>query len=175
MNVTVSQLCLPTGPLLIVERVVRELSAKLPPSAWLDEALLNQLLIAQPIRARQIKRHYEVVGGFRTYHLTLAMIRSDQVVPIEVVSGSEGRYVEAGLAALLASVLDGMRGGVSDRRFVYNALRRMALDLRGCSGIRIPSVLSPRNLRVALDIAPHEARRPRARLSGYGKLMRARK
>lgn len=175
MNVTASQLYLPAGPLSLIESVVRELSAKLPPPTWLDGALLGQLLVAQPIRARQIKRHYEVVGGFRTYHLALAMIHSGELVPIEVVTRSERQYVEAALAALLASVLDGPRGELSERRFVYNTLRRMALDLRAHPSIRIPSVLSPRGLRAALDIMPHEAKNPKVRLSGYGKLMKARK
>ncbi len=175
MKVTVSQLCLPSGPLSLIESAVRELSTKLPPSAWLDRALLSQLLVAQPIRAQKIKRHFCVVGGFRTYHLAITMIPSGKIIPIEVVKGGERLHVEAALAALLANVLDGQQGEVSRRRFAYNTLRRMALDLRAYPSITIPGVLSPRCLRVALNIMPHETKPPRARLSGYGKLMVARK
>jgi hypothetical protein len=175
MNVTVSQLHLPSGSLSLIESAVRELSTKLPPSAWLDGALLSQLLVAQPIRAQQIKRHYCVVGGFRTYHLAIAMIPPSKTIPIEVVTGGERSHIEAALAALLAHVLDGQQGEISERRFAYNTLRRMALNLKSYPNIKIPSALSPRDLRAALNIMPHETKNPRARLSDYGKLMGARK
>jgi|GEM_PF-4793367 len=175
MNITVSQLYLPSGPLSLIESAARELSSKLPPPAWLDGALLSQLLAAQPIRAQKIKRQYCVTGGFRTYHLAIAMIPPSKTIPIEVVTGGERQHVEAALAALLAHVLDGQQGEISARRFAYNTLRRMALDLRAYPKIKPPRVLSPRDLRAALNIMPHETKNPRARLSDYGKLMRARK
>jgi hypothetical protein len=50
-----------------------------------------------------------------------------------------------------------------------------ALDLRAYPSIKIPGVLSPRGLRGALNIMPHETKTPRARLSDYGKLMGTRK
>lgn len=170
-EVEISDLCLPSMPLSLVENATRNLNSKLSLSTFVDMSLLDCLLAARPIRVRSVKRHFEIVGEFRSFHIASAMLNPKTLVPVEVVEGTSEHHAELAVAALVMDVLDCAQGGLEERRLIYRELKSLAQSLNKYSKVRVPNVLGPRSLRAALNIDANQVKKPRARQSDFSKLV----
>lgn len=172
-DVLISQLRLPSGNLALIDEAVRELSVKLAPSTWVDVSLLKLLLSSHPIRVKSVQRHYEVVGGFRMYHLAGTVCPADERIKVQLAHGEESELVQEAVMELVADALLIPTAGLEDRRRIYQVLRRMTRALNpGLQGEPL-RFLSPKNMRMILNITKGQAERPRQRRSSYSKLLGA--
>ncbi len=166
-EIALSKLSLPSGRIAKIEEATRELSPKFPPSTWLNESLLQLLLHSHPIRVRRSRKECEVVGGFRVWHLARVVSSPAKQIHVQEVTGKEPRLVEQAMMELVAPVLMGPLGNVAERRRLYQVLRQLVQSIKTDPDIQVPEILSPRNLRMILNITSEQAARPRARESSY--------
>ncbi len=171
-GVYLSQLRLPDGALGLIDSATRQLKNGIAPSDWLDCDLADRLLRQHPITVCEAHRHYEVVGGFRTFHLLFAICPPGQVVAVRVSNESYPEMVSNALFELISDSLMFPLDGASSKKKLYTTLRAMAAQLSQDYGIKTPKVLTPRALKELLGLSLNQTKCQRARHSELSRLLR---
>lgn len=173
MKIAASLVQLPTGQLGLIERASRELHRIYSPTTFEGLDTQNQHPDFHPIQVKPVKRHFEVVGGFRAFHIACANLSSNQLIEVQEVDLKNDQLVERSLSELIANLPPPSLTKLAERRRLYLALRELSRSLKtGHTPVQCQG-LSPKSLRIVLNLTPDQCERPRRRSSAFSQKLEA--
>jgi hypothetical protein len=151
-KLVISKIKSPSGALGEIERVNLAVTNQMPVSSWLDAELVDVLLAYHPVSVRKVSRHYEVVSGFRPFHVANALLESEEVISVRITNDKEIDLVKGALFELVTHSLMHCPVAIDAREHVYRQLNELSTILRKTHGIEMPNKLSRRKLKDLLGL-----------------------
>ena len=170
-KVKLSLLRSPEGALRLIESATLQLGNGIAPSTWLDCSFVDHLLKKHPITVRQVQKHYEVVGGFRSFHLISSVCSGERALVVQVGEESASDCICFALFELISDSLMFPLDTVASRSKLYRVLKDLRSQLSKDHRINTPSVISPRALKELLGLSSNQTKIEGARHSELSRLI----
>nr|WP_311948117.1 hypothetical protein [Halomonas piscis] len=151
-ELSLSKIKSPSGALGEIERVTVATTNQLPVSTWLNVELVDTLLDYHPMSVRKVSRHYEVVSGFRAFHAVSTLLDREDVVRVRVTDDSEVGLVRGALFELITHSLMHCPESLEAKQRVYRQIKKLSATLRKEHGIKVPEMISARELKALLGL-----------------------
>jgi len=161
----------PSGALGEIERVTVATTNQLPVSTWLNVELVDTLLDYHPVSVRKVSRHYEVVSGFRAFHAVSTLLDREDVIRVCVTDGRDADLVRGALFELITHSLMHCPESVEARQRVYQQIKKISATLRKEHGIKVPEMISARDLKALLGLEGRHITSSRRRKSELKRIM----
>lgn len=170
MKISLGQIQLPSGLIGCIESASRSCSNGVPPSVWLDQSMVGTLIHQHPIFVRKVDRHYEVVAGFRTFHVVSEICPADFNLDVVATLDEEADLARKAFFELVSGALL-FSDHAQSRKKIFRELRNLMRQLRDEFGFEFSALLSKRKLRKLLNLSIHETKPPRLRHSELTRLL----
>lgn len=161
----------PGGALALIESATSALENGLAPSLWIDMELVPRLLLIHPITVRRVRRHFEVVRGFRAFHVIASVCPPEHEITVCLASESDATLTQNALFELVTNNLLYPLDSTEAKRNVYRVLKSLARELREKHRIKIPQTISAKSLRHLLGLDTQKTKVPRSRHSELTRLI----
>jgi hypothetical protein len=170
-ELSLSKIKSPSGALGEIERVTVATTNQLPVSTWLNVELVDTLLDYHPVSVRKVSRHYEVVSGFRAFHAVTTLLDREDVVRVRVTGARDIDLVRGALFELITHSLMHCPESVEARQRVYRQIQKISATLRKEHGIKVPEMISARDLKTLLGLEGRHITSSRRRKSELKRIM----
>lgn len=157
--------------LALIESATSALENGLAPSLWMDMALIRTFLSIHPITVRRVRRHVEVVRGFRAYHVISSVCPPERMITVSLVSEPDETLIQNALFELVTNNLLYPLESTEAKRNVYRVLKSLAKELREKHCIKIPQTVSAKSLRQMLGLDTQKTKIPRSKHSELTRLI----
>lgn len=171
VTVQFSRVHSPDGALGLVESATSALANKLAPSLWMEADLVPRFLLIHPITVRRVRRHFEVVRGFRAFHVIASVCPPEHEITVCVTSEPDATLTQDALFELVTNNLLYPLDSTEAKRNVYRVLKSLARELREKHRIKIPQTISAKSLRHLLGLDTQKTKVPRNRHSELTRLI----
>lgn len=173
-RVLLSKIQSPSGPLADIEKTSISISSQLPTSSWLDVELVDMFLRYHPVSVQKISKHYEIMSGFRAFHVVSALLDSQDKIDVRVTKiGDEGERVKEALFELFTQSLLHSPEAVETQERIYRQLKKLTVRLRKEHGVAIPTKFVGRNLKVLFGLDGRRISSSRKRKTELQRIMRS--
>lgn len=171
VTVQFSRVHSPGGAIALIESATSALENGLAPSLWIDMELVPRFLLIHPITVRRVRRHFEVVRGFRAFHVIASVCPPEQEITVSVTSEPDSTLTQNALFELVTNNLLYPLDSTEAKRNVYRVLKSLARELREKHRIKIPQTISAKSLRHLLGLDTQKTKVPRSRHSELTRLI----
>lgn len=152
-KIVMSKISSPSGALAEIEKTSIFITSQLSISSLLSGSMINLLIELYPISVKRVYRHFEVVSGFRSYHVARSLINKEDKIQVHVVKiADEDELVQRALFELVTQNLLHWNEAVDAREIIYRQLKALIVVLRNKYDFKVPEEFLGRNFKILFGL-----------------------
>tara|TARA_R110001583_G_scaffold195024_2_gene368554 strand:- start:5603 stop:6145 length:543 start_codon:yes stop_codon:yes gene_type:complete len=164
-QVLLSKIHLPEGPLREVYHAYELIDYLSAPTNWIEASSVSRLINLHPITVRAVDRHFEVVGGFRSFQIASSLCPSTHSLEVMLSQDNDLILVQDAVFELVSCHLLYTSGGSGMARQLYLVLKKLRQSQYQEFKQVLPVLRSISDLKSALNLTSDQTKSPKLRHS----------